>query len=179
VRTRVGYTGGSTPDPTYHDLGDHTETLQLDYDPAQVSYEDLLRVYWQTHNGCAFPGDRQYMSAVFYHNEEQKRLAFRTREEASARRPALALTEILPAKKFYLAEDYHQKYTLRHQYALMREFRAMCPDERTFRDSTAAARVNGYLAGYGSRAQLEKEIDRWGLSPDGKAALRASCPAGR
>jgi peptide-methionine (S)-S-oxide reductase len=119
------------------------------------------------------------MSAVFYHNDEQKRLAFQTRDEEATRRRAPILTELLPATTFYPAEDYHQKYMLRNHDALMREFRAMYPDERAFRDSTAAARVNGCLGGHGSRALLDKEIERWGLSPAAQAELRELCSLGK
>jgi methionine-S-sulfoxide reductase len=179
IRTRVGYAGGTTPDPTYHNIGDHSETLQLDYDPAQISYEELLRGFWQTHNPCVGSGIRQYRAAIFYHNDEQKRLALRTRDEEALRQHAAIVTEILPATTFYLAEDYHQKYMLRQDAALMREFRAMYPDERSLRDSTAAARVNGYLGGHGSRALLEKEIGSWGLSSAAQAELRELCSLGR
>jgi peptide methionine sulfoxide reductase MsrA len=75
VRTRVGYTGGRSPNPTYSNLGDHTESVQVDFDPGQTSYAELLRVFWATPNSCALSGSRQYMSAIFYHNETQKRLA--------------------------------------------------------------------------------------------------------
>ncbi|MDZ7761250.1 MAG: peptide-methionine (S)-S-oxide reductase [Desulfovermiculus sp.] len=67
VRTRVGYSGGKKPNPTYHDLGDHTETLQVDYDPEAVSYPKLLEVFWESHSPEQSALSRQYMAAVFYH----------------------------------------------------------------------------------------------------------------
>jgi len=69
VRTRVGYTGGSTKNPTYHSLGDHTETVQIDYDPTQISFEELLDVFWDSHRPTQRAWSRQYMAAVFFHNE--------------------------------------------------------------------------------------------------------------
>lgn len=170
VRTRVGYAGGQKQNPTYYSIGDHTETLQIDYDPQQISYTDLLDRFWKTHNPCSRPGSRQYMSAVFYHNDEQKQLALATRDREAAKRSAPITTAILPATAFFIAEDYHQKYLLR-QRSLMRDFRAMYPDEKDFVASTAATRVNGYVGGNGSLAQLEKEIDGFGLSPDSRQAL--------
>jgi peptide-methionine (S)-S-oxide reductase len=171
VRTRVGYAGGRKQSPTYHSLGDHTETVQVDFDPAQTSYEELLEVFWATHNPCAQAGVRQYMSAVFYHNDAQKKLALETRDREAAKRGTRIATEVLPATAFYVAEDYHQKYLLRGKASLMREFQAMYPDPKDFRNSTAAARVNGYLGGHGSEEMIRKEIDQLGLSSESRKAL--------
>jgi peptide-methionine (S)-S-oxide reductase len=171
VRTRVGYTGGRKQNPTYYDLGDHTETVEVDYDPCHTSYEQLLAVFWTTHNPCGEHGSRQYMSAVFYHNDAQKKLALETREREEARRGTRIATEVLPATTFYVAEDYHQKYLLRAQESLMREFRAMYPDPKDFMNSTAAARVNGYLGGNGSKEMIRKEIAQLGLSPEASQTL--------
>jgi peptide-methionine (S)-S-oxide reductase len=171
VRTRVGYAGGRKQNPTYYNLGDHTETVQVDYDPAQTSYEQLLAVFWATHNSCAQTGSRQYMSAVFYANDTQKKIALETRDREQARRRARIATEILPVEAFYVAEDYHQKYLLREEASLMREFQAMYPGPKDFRNSTAAARVNGYLGGHGSEQMIRKEIDQLGLSPEARQRL--------
>jgi methionine-S-sulfoxide reductase len=171
VRTRVGYTGGSKHNPTYYSLGDHTESVQVDYDPGQTSYEQLLAVFWATHNPCARAGSRQYLSAVFYHNDAQKKLALETRDREAASRGTPIATEVLPATAFYVAEDYHQKYLLRARASLLREFQAMYPDPRDFMNSTAAARVNGYLGGHGSKEMIRKEIAQLGLSPQSRQAL--------
>jgi len=171
VRTRVGYAGGQKQNPTYYNLGDHTETVEVDYDPGQTSYERLLAVFWATHNPCAGGGSRQYMSAVFYHNDAQKKLALETREHEEARRGTRIRTEVLPASMFCVAEDYHQKHFLRAEAGLMREFRAMYPDPKDFMNSTAAARVNGYLGGNGSKEMLRAEIDQLGLSPEARQTL--------
>jgi methionine-S-sulfoxide reductase len=177
VRTRVGYTGGRKPSPTYHDLGDHTETLQIDYDPTRLSFAQVLDLFWQGHNPTAQSWHRQYMSALFYHTEEQKQLALQTRDREAAKWGRPITTEILPAAEFYRAEDYHQKYLLQHRFELMKEFAAMYPDMRDFTDSTAAARVNGYLGGNGSRETLEQEIEGFGLSSAGREALLRVCPS--
>jgi peptide-methionine (S)-S-oxide reductase len=171
VRTRVGYAGGMTENPTYHHLGDHSETIQIDYDPTQISYRELLDIFWASHDPTGQPWSRQYMSIVFYHNKEQKRLAMETRDREAAKRGGRIFTEFLPATEFYLAEAYHQKHRLRQVPELMREFSAMYPDNEDFVASTAATRVNGYLGGYGTLETLQAELDSFGLSPAGRNKL--------
>ena len=85
---------------------------------------------------------------------------------------------MIPAADFYIAEDYHQKYALQGNSALLGEFRAIYPDFGDLVDSTAATRVNAYLYGYGTPEQLSAELDGLGLSVTGKARLLASSPAG-
>jgi peptide-methionine (S)-S-oxide reductase len=155
----VGYTGGRTENPTYHSLGNHTETVEMDYDPTVVSYEDLLKVFWRSHNPRSRSWSRQYMSAVFYHNDKQKKLAMESRDTEAANGGGKISTEILPASTFYRAEDYHQKYYLRQRSDLVRLLKSVYPTEEEFVDSEVAARLNGYLAGYGALADVDKEIN--------------------
>jgi peptide-methionine (S)-S-oxide reductase len=171
VRTRVGYAGGTTENPTYYNLGDHTETIQIEYDPAAISYEELLNVFWTSHDPSRQPWSRQYMSILFYHDEEQKRVAFEMRDRMATETGREILTEFVPFSGFYLAEDYHQKYRLQQDGVLVREFRTIYPDPGDFVDSTATARVNGYLAGYGSLEMLRDELDSLGLSAKGRDHL--------
>jgi peptide-methionine (S)-S-oxide reductase len=161
----VGYSGGTKKDPTYHSLGDHSESIQIDYDPSQISYEQLLEIFWSSHNPTQGTWSTQYKAAVFYHNEDQKRLAMETRDREAVRRNSKINTEILPATDFYVAEAYHQKYRLRQDRELMKEFNTMYPSAEDFANSTAAARVNGYLDGYGTTESLQEELDGLGLSP--------------
>lgn len=167
----MGYAGGRTADPTYHSLGDHTETLQIDYDPRVISCRELLDVFWKAHDPEAPVWSRQYMAAVFFNDEKQKRLAEKSRDQVARSRRKKITTRILPAGRFYLAEDYHQKYRLRQVQALAREFSAMYPGPSGFVNSTAAARVNGFVGGYGDPEFLKAEIDRYGLSAAGKKTL--------
>ena len=111
------------------------------------------------------------MSAILYHNEEQKRLALETRDRQATSVKGKIVTEIIPFAKFYLAEAYHQKYYLQQVPELMREFSAIYPAAQDFIHSTAAARVNGYVGDFGSHEALETEIDSFGLSPAGKKKL--------
>jgi peptide-methionine (S)-S-oxide reductase len=111
------------------------------------------------------------MSAIFFHNAEQKRLALETRDREVARIKDTIVTEIVPFTAFYLAEAYHQKYYLQQVSELMREFNTIYPVAQDFTNSTAAARVNGYVGGYGSPELLKTEIDSLGLSPAGNKKL--------
>lgn len=119
--TRVGYIGGVTKEPTYEqvctDRTGHAEAVEVTYDPARVSYDDLLRVFWENHDPTQ--GNRQgpdvgaqYRSAIFYHDPDQQAAACSSKDhlarEHPFRRPVT--TEIMPAGPFYAAEDYHQQY---------------------------------------------------------------------
>ena len=121
ISTISGYSGGHEENPTYEEVSSgrtgHTEVMQVTYDPQKVSYEELLDIFWRNINPVDADGqfvDRgsQYRPAIFYHDEEQKRLAERSRDklEASGRFNAPIATEIVPLEKFYPAEDYHQDY---------------------------------------------------------------------
>ena len=78
VRTRVGYAGGQKKDPTYRAIGDHTEAIEIEYDPTKITYGQLLHVFWNNHNACRQPWSTQYKSAIFYHDAAQKKLADET-----------------------------------------------------------------------------------------------------
>jgi len=117
------------------------------------------------------------MSIIFFHTEEQRQLATETRDREAIKRNGKIFTEIVPAAQFYPAEAYHQKYSLRREQDLMREFKAMYPHETDFMNSTAAARLNGYLDGYGSLEVLQAELDSYGLSAG--ASKRLFSIAGR
>ncbi len=121
VSTRVGYSGGTFPNPTYQDVcGDktgHAEVVEVAYDPSQVSYEKLLSLFWEMHDPTT-PNQQgpdvgsQYRSAIFFHDPEQERAAHRAKEELeqSGRYSRKIVTEIVPVSSFYQAEDYHQQY---------------------------------------------------------------------
>jgi methionine-S-sulfoxide reductase len=171
IRTRVGYAGGTTEGPTYYNLDGHSETIEIDYDPDQISYQELLDVFWAGHSPTRPSFSRQYASIIFVHDEEQRRLAQTTKEAAEAACDCTIYTEIVPAPTFYRAEDYHQKYMLRQSRAVMAEFSALYPDPVDFVDSTAAARVNAYLGGHLTFDELEAEIEELELSPEAQESL--------
>ena len=172
MRTRVGYAGGEKPDPTYRNMGDHTETVQVDYDPAKISYGELLDRFWEGHDPTRRNWYRQYASMIFTHTPEQRRIAEETKARLSKDRGATVHTEIVPYRNFTLAEDYHQKHSLQQFPEFEEELRSVYPSRNEFVASTAVARVNGYLGGEGTYAALLKELDSFGLSPARKEALR-------
>ncbi len=172
VRTRVGYAGGTTPNPTYRNIGDHTECVQIDYDPAVLTYDQVLDRIWAGHNPCLSTGIRQYQYAIFYETDAQQKAIEGSRDRMEEKLGKPVKTQILRLSGFTIAEDYHQKYELRCTEGLIEEFRALYPDAKDLRNSTAAARVNGYIAGRGSKAQLDAEERRLGLSDEGLKRLR-------
>jgi peptide-methionine (S)-S-oxide reductase len=119
--TAVGYMGGTLGEPTYHDVctgrTGHAEVVQVDYDPAQVSYDDLLRVFWENHDPTT-PNRQgpdvgtQYRSVIFFHTPEQEAAARASKDALakSGRFKRPIVTEIQSAPDFWKAEDYHQQY---------------------------------------------------------------------
>jgi peptide-methionine (S)-S-oxide reductase len=117
----VGYTGGHTENPTYKDVctdrTGHAEVVQATFDPAQVSYEKLLDVFWEEHDPTQVNRQgpdfgKQYRSAIFFHSPEQEAIAKKSKAalEASGKFRRPIATEITPATTFYRAEEYHQRY---------------------------------------------------------------------
>jgi len=171
VRTRVGYAGGKMPDPDYHHMGDHTETVQVDYDPERISYARLLDVFWKSHTPGRRSGSQQYKNAVFYHDASQRELANASRKALEERTGQTVRTEIVPLNTFTMAEDYHQKYLLKNRVDLNNEMKRYYPNHRDLVNSTAATRLNGYAGGHGKKEQLAREVEKLGLRPAGQAAL--------
>ena len=140
--TRVGYSGGTLENPTYEDVCSHTtghaEVVEVTYDPEQVSYDQLLGVFWHKHDPTQLNrqgwdiGDN-YRSVVFFHDEEQREAVERSKahEQSSLRAPIV--TQIEPAQTFYEAEDYHQQY-------LEKGGRSSCTPALARSDQASAAR---------------------------------------
>jgi hypothetical protein len=158
--------------PTYRSLGNHSETVQIDYDPTVVTYHELLDIFWDSHRPVSRSASRQYGSVVFYHDDEQRQLAEASKEKRQSESGRHVPTEIVPYTEFWIAEDYHQKHSLRAVKDLMEEFEALYPDPGDFVDSTAVARANGYIGGHGALVQLEETIDTLGFSLKGQERLR-------
>jgi peptide-methionine (S)-S-oxide reductase len=121
TETAAGYLGGTLANPTYKDVCSgrtgHAEVVQVVYDPSKVKYEDLLNVFWTSHDPTTLNRQgpdtgTQYRSAIFYHNDAQKAAAAASKEQwnASGRFPRPIVTEVTPASTFYRAEEYHQRY---------------------------------------------------------------------
>jgi peptide-methionine (S)-S-oxide reductase len=126
ISTTVGYTGGKTIDPTYQevctDRTGHAEAVQIEFDTDKISYHDLLNVFWSIHDPTQLNRQgpdmgSQYRSAIFFHTPDQEAEA-RTSKESTQKSSKLGkdiVTEIVPATEFYNAEEYHQKYFLKHK----------------------------------------------------------------
>lgn len=161
-KTRVGYAGGNTENPTYHNLGSHTETIQIEYDPDIISYNELLEIFFNNHNPFVRSYGNQYKSIVFYHNEEQKEIYNNYIKKFDNNRKLY--TELKKYDNFYLAEFYHQKYRLQSYSRLMSELRDIYPKDINFINSTLVARMNYYVGSQKGRELFEKEKDIYGLN---------------
>ena len=113
------------------------------------------------------------MSAIFYHNDEQRRLALETKALEEKQRNRKIQTEITSFGKFYLAEDYHQKYELRRLGDVMKEFKAIYPRDIDFVNSTAAARANGIVGGHSTPEAFKATVEQLGLSTAARQRLEA------
>ncbi|WP_158855571.1 peptide-methionine (S)-S-oxide reductase MsrA [Halorhabdus sp. CUG00001] len=162
VRTRVGYAGGTAPDPTYHDLGDHTEVVQLEYDPDTWTYAELLDVVWANHDWTGSQ-KRQYRGVILTHDDTQQEVAERSRAALAGRTGQSVATTVELLDQFYPAEDYHQKYELRTLPVVADELEDLYGD--VFTASTVAARLNGFAAGYGSEEQQHDLLATLDLPP--------------
>ena len=121
TNTMVGYIGGLTESPTYKEVcsgrTNHAEAVQVEYDPEQIGYDQLLQVFWENHNPTTLNSQgpdfgTQYRSAIFYHSPEQQQLAEASKQalDASGRLRRPVVTQIVPAPTFWPAEEYHQQY---------------------------------------------------------------------
>ena len=128
--TQVGYAGGELDNPTYNAVCSggtgHAEAIEIEYDPSQISYEDLLTIFWNNHNPTTINQQgpdigEQYRSAVFFHDQEQetiaKKLKEKLQETAIKKFGKKIVTQIVPAKKFFRAEEYHQRYLEKNNLA--------------------------------------------------------------
>ena len=126
--TAVGYMGGTSKNPTYKevctDRTGHAEVVEVEFDPAKVSYETLLKVFWENHNPTQLnrqgpDSGTQYRTVIFYHSPEQQAAATVSKDERnrSGAYKRTVVTEIVPATEFWRAEEYHQQYLEKHGLA--------------------------------------------------------------
>ena len=173
VRTRVGYAGGDKENPTYHNLGNHTESIQVDFNPEIVSYEELVDIFWRSHNPNSKAHSSQYANILFYHSDHQREVAERTKREVVESSNEKVYTELRRINAFYPAEAYHQKYRLRRSSRFIDILKEIYPDNEDLRDSTAAAKLNGFLAGHGTANQIKNLAGKLGLTEQARAELLA------
>lgn len=170
VRTRVGYAGGSDPDPSYYSLGDHTEVVQVEYDPEKLEYEALLDVFWANHNPFSAAHKRQYRGVVLAHDDAQRRAAEDSKAALADSTGQTVQTPVETLSTVTLAEAYHQKYELRSTPVLGDELTDIYGPDIV--DSTVAARLNGFVAGHGSETQRREFLADISLSPAAISELR-------
>lgn len=166
----MGYAGGTTDFPTYGNIGNHTETVQVDFNPEKITYDQLLEVLWNSHRYTRQTGMAQYKNAIFYHNQMQKHAALASKEALEKRTGEAVRTDIVPLNSFTPAEDYHQKYLLKNSAMkhLLNKFYTRHSD---LVHSTAAARLNGYAGRYGTKEQLLREFQSLGVDQKAKKVL--------
>ncbi|XP_012262170.2 peptide methionine sulfoxide reductase [Athalia rosae] len=171
VRTAVGYSGGTQESPSYRNLGDHTEVIDLDYNPEIIGYQELLNLFWNNHEyGLTTRIKRQYMSLILWHDEDQKITAEQSREKEQSQRGGSFVTELTKFERFYPAEDYHQKYRLRAHPWLLDKLRLKSNED--ILNTTLAAKLNGYLAGAVSPSEFERELPALGISEEAAEYVR-------
>lgn len=146
VRTRVGYAGGTKADPTYRQLGDHTEVIQVDYDPDRLAFRDLLEVAIRNHDPRREVRKPQYQNVLFADSAAQQEVLHDHLASVGLAPDAIA-TRVERLTRFYPAEDYHQKYNLRSDPSLSSSFEAAGYDDAALRESPAAAKLNGLAGG--------------------------------
>lgn len=166
VRTRVGYAGGRKPNPTYHGLGDHTEVFQVDYDPDVISYTDLLEQVFRSHDPHSQPRKTQYQHIVFAATPAQHEALDAFLDANGLDGDAIG-TRLEQLNQFFLAEDYHQKHSLRSRQSVMDAFEEAGYDDEDLRESPAAAKLNGHAAGHEIAAAADL-----GLTESGTARSR-------
>lgn len=166
MRTRVGFAGGTKDNPTYRQLGDHTETVEMDFDSGIVSLETILNLFWSYHNPVNINDykGQQYRSLVLFRDPIQHsiiREVMRTSEEQGK---GILDTEVAPYTGFYLAEDRHQKYYLKRYPDAIKKLRTFFPTDEELTNATLAARLNGLAKGYTNLEKIINEIRTWQIS---------------
>ncbi|MGI2327993.1 peptide-methionine (S)-S-oxide reductase MsrA [Planococcus sp. YIM B11945] len=172
MRTRVGFAGGTTENPTYRQMGDHTETVEVDFDPERLAYADILRIFWQNHypNRDQYKG-RQYISLLRFHSEQQKETIEQVKKDMEAALGEPIETDIAVFTAFTPAEERHQKYYLKRYPKALEQLEAFFPEPSMLVDSTFAARLNGFVKGYGTRDGLKQEITGWPIKDEYRQQL--------
>ena len=174
----MGYCGGTSDDPTYRSIGDHTEAISIDYDPVEIAYSDLLKKFWSAHNCRSAGFGRQYRVAVFSRDEAQRELAEQSRRDRAGEL-GIAVeaiqTPIVSIERFTIAEAYHQKYRVRAGSPMRSFLERTYPEIKAFADSSVAMRLNAILGSssagdwrtvldelprYGLPAELERDLHR-------------------
>ena len=145
----------------------------MDFDPETVPFESLLAEFMKAHDPFGQSWGNQYMNAVFFHDKIQEQAAREAFDAAGQKAGKKVKTALVQYSGFHRAEDYHQKYYLRNDRQLMPAFDRFYPNARDFTDSTAAARVNGLLGGFGDRGRFAALLPDLGLPASAASHLKS------
>ena len=171
----MGYAGGQTKDPTYHNIGTHAEAVTLTYDPERIGLSQLLDLFWSRCDPTRYDRRSQYRAMLFCDNEVQFEAARESARRLGKSRGCKVRTEIVLRMPFYPAEDYHQKWYLRRHPKILADLQRHYEDEAALLASVAATKMNAYLGGGGSMEQIERDGRRFGLSEEQYKRFRKRC----
>lgn len=172
LRTTVGFAAATKESTTtYRSLADHTEVTRIEYDPRETNFKELLKLFWANHDPTRQRGTKEYMSAIFCHDDVQETEAKQSLEEHRKKFRAPIVTKILKLGQFYTAEESHQKFRLQRQKALYTSL--VQSGMKDVSRSHVATRLNGYVGGFGTLAAFDAESGQLGLSADQINAVRA------
>ncbi|CAE7577983.1 MSRA5, partial [Symbiodinium sp. KB8] len=166
--------GSKVKGVTYRSMGDHTETVAVEFDPSVLSYEDLLAWFWTSHNPRGAQRSRQYMKALFTLGDDQAAVAAKSVKAVTQAVGAKPTTVVTPLTTFFVAEDYHQKYYLRNRSRVVAA--AGLTTDEVLLKSTLAARLCGFVGGHGDQALVDEVAAEHGLPEDVASALKANLP---
>jgi peptide-methionine (S)-S-oxide reductase len=155
-------------------MRDHTEAIQIEFDPSVVTYETLLSIFWASHNPFSKAWSTQYKAVLWTHGSAQAAAAKLSVAALAKKKKRSPKTEVLPATKFWIAEDYHQKYYLRSRRTLLRALLGVTATGETIRQSTLAARANGWITGHGTPEAIATEVKALKLDEGARKALKAA-----
>ncbi|SFT12921.1 peptide-methionine (S)-S-oxide reductase [Paenibacillus sp. BC26] len=163
TRTRVGFAGGTTDNPKTRHTGDHTEMVEIEFDPAIVRLETILALFWNNHNPANINNyrDRLYNSLVLYRDKAQLSVIQEVMKSRGEQGKGVPATEYMPYTVFYPAEDRHQKYFLKRFPDAIAKLRTLFPTDDELTQATLAARLNGIAKGFANMDQIIQEIRTW------------------
>lgn len=173
LRTRVGYSGGKSTNPSYKVVDLHTEVVEIDYDPEIISYGELIDIFFSSHNETLRPYDQRVKSLIFYRNDDEYEIAKMKLNTIRSNTPEeeSVYTELKAFQVFYLAEPEHQNRSLKLETSLYDELKQIFETEDRVLLSILASKLNGYIYGYGTLEGAEALLTQSGLSEASKARV--------
>ena len=173
LRTRVGYSGGKSTNPSYKVVDLHTEVVEIDYDPDLISYGQLIDIFFASHNETLRPYDQRVKSLIFYRNPEEYEIAKEKLQAIRDKTPEKesVFTELKAFEVFYLAEPEHQNRSLKLETSLYGEVKQIFGSEDKIMLSILASKLNGFVYGYGTIEKAQELLEVSGLSQASKDRL--------